>query len=388
MRRSASFSSFRFSSEASDAPAEPYYPEGSAKFMLRDSRLTIDFSLPSSPDAAVPLSYSAKNVLYFSRGNRVQSKNMVAADAVTQLCKLKDKHGDLKLLAAGGALLALATTKGVVQIWDTQLKTMVGSWTTKGVASMAWNGPVLCIGGLKGAIRQYDTRIEPISKMKEQVFKVTRHQAAISALSWNRDGRLLASGDESGIVYCWDARSKVPLDVGEFVQRRKKIQHQKGISALAWSPWQAKLLATGDISGTVKLWTIDAGTAHSNATALSKLELGSKIVNLHFSPNYKELVTTLGSLAEPPEGIANLNRAWPRGILSNAIVVHSFPTLRQVSTASVSEQDACGSILHTAGAVHKLVVAVPGESKLKVFDVWGKRKEVRRQSSSLGNAIR
>lgn len=72
--------------------------------------------------------------------------------------------------------------------------------------------------------------------MKEQVSKVTRHQASISTLAWNTGGKLLASGDESGIVYTWDSRSKVPLDVGEFHQRRKKIQHDKAISVRSIFP--------------------------------------------------------------------------------------------------------------------------------------------------------
>ncbi|KAJ6578781.1 WD40 repeat-like protein [Mycena vulgaris] len=384
--RSASFSSFHSqatSTATTEASQQPYYPEGSSKYCLRDSRVAIDFSLPPASDTRVPLSYSAQNVLYFSRGNRVHYRNMVAADSVSQLCKVQETHGDLKLLEAGPSGLAVATTKGVVQLWDTETKKMVCSWTTKGVASMAWNGPLLSIGGLKGTIRHYDTRIQPTSKMKEQAAKVTRHQASILTLSWNADGKLLASGDESGIVYCWDARSKVPLDVGEFVQRRKKIQHGSAISALTWCPWQAKLLATGDTRGTVKLWTVDAGNPHSNAAAPGKLELGSKIVGLDFSPNYKELLTTLGPLTATDE-----TRAWPPSILSNSVHVHAIPSLRSISSVSVAEQAVCGSILNTGASVHKIVVAVPGESKLKVFEVWGKRKEIRRQGSFLGNSIR
>ncbi|KAJ7630103.1 WD40-repeat-containing domain protein [Mycena polygramma] len=382
LMRSASFSSFH--SQATEPSIQPFYPEGSSKYCLRDSRLAIDFSLPSGSETSVPLSYSSQNILWFSRGNRVQYRSMISADAVGQLCKLQDKHGDLTLLEAGSDHLALATSKGIVQIWDITAKKMVSSWTTKGVASMVWNGPTLSIGGIRGTIRHYDSRVQPTSKMKEQASKVTRHQASVATLAWNSDGKLLASGDDSGIVYTWDSRTKVPLDVGEFHQRRKKIQHAKAISALAWCPWQSKLLATGDTSGTVKFWTVEAANPHSNATAPGKLELGSKIVNLHFSPNYKELLTILGPIPTSPEATDLL----PRNILNNAIIVHAFPSLRPISSLSVSDQDVCGSILNTGAVVHKIVVAVPGETKLKVFDVWGKRKEIRRQSSFSGNTIR
>ncbi|KAJ7153455.1 WD40 repeat-like protein [Mycena crocata] len=383
LMRSASFSSFH--SQAPEASKQPYFPEGSSKYILRYARVGVDFSLPPGEDA-MPLACSAQNVLYFSRGNRVQYRNMVAADSVSQLCKLQDKHGDLKLLEAGPGVLAVATSKGIVQVWDTESKKMICSWTTKGVASMAWNGPVLSIGGVKGTIRHYDTRIQPTSKMKEQAAKVTRHQASVSVLSWNKDGKLLASGDENGVVYCWDARSKVPLDVGEFVQRRKKMQHNGAVSALGWCPWQPKLLATGDVGGTVKLWTIEPSNANSNASTPGKLDLGSKIVNLHFSPNYKELLSTLGPVLTAAE--ATPTHAWPRSIVNNSLAVHSFPSLRSITSLSISEQAVCGSVLNTGVAVHKIIVAVPGESKLKVFDVWGKRKEIKRQSSSLGTVIR
>ena len=69
-----------------------------------------------------------------------------------------------------------------------------------------------------------------MSKMKEQSRKVTRHQSRITSLEWNVDGKILASGDQSGIVYCWDLGEKVPLDVGEFIQRRKKMQHVGAVS--------------------------------------------------------------------------------------------------------------------------------------------------------------
>lgn len=111
-------------------------------------------------------------------------------------------------------------------------------------------------------------------------------------------------------------------------------------------------------------------------------------MNLHFSPNYKELLSTLGPLPASPE-VADL-RSWPRtgSVSGNSIAAHSFPSLRPIASLPVSEQEVCGSVLNTGSAVHKIVVAIPGETKLKVYDVWGKRKEIRRQSSSLGNTIR
>jgi cell division cycle protein 20 (cofactor of APC complex) len=228
LMRSVSAASFS-SSES------PSYSEISAKVYLRTSKISIDFTAPTDPGAsALPLSWSTQNIILFSRGNRVQYKNMSTGEDVGQLCKLRESWGDLRLIESGGEdfpnVVAVGTSKGYVQVWDLTSKKMTANWSTKGVASMQWNGPVLTVGGLKGTIKHYDTRIKETSKMKEQVKKVTRHQAKISRLAWNVDGNFLASGDESGTVYCWDSRQRIPLDVGEFVQRRKKMQHSGAIT--------------------------------------------------------------------------------------------------------------------------------------------------------------
>ena len=72
--------------------------------------------------------------------------------------------------------------------------------------------------------------------MKEQTKKVTRHQTRISSLAWHDEGKVFASGDESGTVLVWDTRQKAPLDVGEMIQRRKKMQHEGKVTVWSLSP--------------------------------------------------------------------------------------------------------------------------------------------------------
>lgn len=215
----------------------PMYPESSAKYFLRNTKLTIDFSTPpcqDPADVAPLLSCSSQNILFFSRGNRVHYKNLTTTEDIGQLCKLQESDGDLRIIECGSIekpdIVAIGTSKGIIQLWDVATKKKTASWSLTSVTAMRWNGPVLTVGGLKGTIRHYDTRISPMPKMKEQVRKVTRHQAKITSLEWNVDGKILASGDHSGMVYCWDSRERVPLDVGEFIQRRKKMQHSGAVS--------------------------------------------------------------------------------------------------------------------------------------------------------------
>jgi cell division cycle 20, cofactor of APC complex len=211
------------------------YPETSAYHFLRDSKVTIDFTPPSNEPC--PIALSSQNLLFFTRGIRVYHKPILSNDSgdiVSQLCRIPDTLGDLRGIACGGAeyanTVALGTSKGYIQIYDVSTKKTTAQWSTKDFACMAWSGHVLSVGTVKGTIRHFDLRIKERAKMKEQARKVTRHQARISSLAWSEDGKMMASGDENGTIFCWDPRQRAPLDVGELVQRRRKMQHTGAIT--------------------------------------------------------------------------------------------------------------------------------------------------------------
>ena len=66
--------------------------------------------------------------------------------------------------------------------------------------------------------------------------------------------------------------------------------------------------------------------------------------------------------------------------IANSVVVHAFPSFRRVTTMIGARTNVAGSILSPNG--QRVVLAVPEESKLKIWDVWGKRKELKRTSST------
>ncbi|KAJ8507501.1 hypothetical protein ONZ45_g10127 [Pleurotus djamor] len=392
------------------------YSAFSAKHYFRETRVVVDFAPPTTPTegrvTSLPMLWSNDNLLFFPRGSRVHYKNMAAADdAAPQLCKFNDKLGDLTAMSCrvdSPNVLALGTSTGTVQLWDISTKTKTLQFSTKGVTSMGWHGAVLSVGSPKGGIRHFDTRISPATKMKEQVKKVTRHQATITQLAWNVDGRLYASGDSSGNVYCWDARGRTPLDTGEFVQRRKKISHEGSITALTWCPWKPKLLVTGDSTdsgkGVIRLWDVKLPppgsnplSAHndpvSNAANPGKIEVDSQVTGLYFSTECQELLSTHGpgpSDASDPSSSAAEPSPHPvrRGNTGNTINVHSLPMLRHITTQTIAlEQNGiAGGCINPTGT--KMVFSMPGENKLKVYEVWGKRKELKKQPSFASCIIR
>ncbi|KAI1783213.1 WD40 repeat-like protein [Ganoderma leucocontextum] len=378
----------------------PTFKEHSA-FRVLKSLNNIDYSVPSPADATAgsPIGWSHSNALVFGRGNRVYYKSMADTEGVAQqLCKITDSMGNLVLVQCAGenhpSTVALATSNGHMQLWDLATKRPTLQWRMKGPSAMIFNGTLLTVGDEKGALRHYDTRVNDPAKMKDQATKVTRHQGRITALAWNRDGHTVASGDQNGLIFVWDIRKpRLPLEVGELVQRRRKMQHVGAITALAWCPWYGKYLVSGDSApdqtGTIRVWDIanDNGASSRTPERPTKLELDAQITSLHFSPHINELLSTHGpgKLTEVPS-LSNANVDPLQSRMANAIVVHQFPLMRHVRTVSVARKGIAGSVLSPNG--HRIVLAVPEEGQLKVWDVWGKFKAPKQQSLFESCAIR
>ena len=138
-----------------------------------------------------------------------------------------------------------------------------------------------------------------------------------------------------------------------------------------------------DLTGTIRIWNINASSIHSTP---DKLELDAAVTSIHFSPHCKEILSTHGpgkSTPVPPthnEDLEVINRDPIPSKISNSLVVHSLPSLRHVTTLQGASTNIAGSLLSPNG--QKLLLAVPGESKLKLWDVWGK-PTLKRQPSAL-----
>ncbi|KAG7087751.1 hypothetical protein E1B28_013692 [Marasmius oreades] len=380
-------------------PEPPRFAPNSSHEHLGVTKTSIDFSLPPPPavDNAttsqyeyLPMTCSVNNIFFFTRGNRLHYKNLHTTEDIVQLFKLKDKYGDIQVVQCGGFeqsnTLAVSTSKGYIHIWDVASKRATMSWHTRDVGAMQWNGPVLTVGEVKGTIRFFDIRISPATKLKGEARKLIRHQTRITHLAWNENKKYLATGDDSGTVYCWDDRQKSPLDVGEFVQRRKKIQHDAAVTALSWCPWQRKYLGTGDAKGTIRLWSIDPEESRPNVVGPNHtIRTGSRVSGLHFSSLCKEMISVHGKEAETlPWDNNPLIHRFPTQT-ANSVVAHTFPNSRHVKTLSVSDKPLAGSVM--VGNGMKVIVAVPEEGKLKLCDVWGKPPPIKRQPSLVDKAM-
>jgi len=368
---------FRFSSE-------------SARYNMESQpRSVIDFSLPTitpsteggenSSELSCPISWSSQNILAFPRGNRIYLKNITSTvEDVGYTFKPSKKHGILRMLdfcRDAPNLLALGTSTDNIELWDIDAKKMTRSWTATGITCLEWNeGRVLTVGDKKGSIQYYDTRIDDRKEMKMKKGKVTRHEAPMTTISWNRkDPKYLASGDKDGVIYYWDSRQDAPLKMGEMVQRRRKMQHDHAVSVMGWC--NSRVLATAanapDNTSVLRLWTMDDYSEN-----IERHEYDATIVGVHASW-CREIVLTHGP-GKVTSHPSNLAAPVPSAI-ENSVVAYALPYFKQAKQVKYLDSGSrnLGSVLDRTGT--RVVVAVSGAdggaaaSQLQVCDVWGKK---------------
>jgi cell division cycle protein 20 (cofactor of APC complex) len=132
--------------------------------------------------------------------------------------------------------------------------------------------------------------------------------------------------------------------------------------ALAWCPWQPHLLATG--GGThdrhIHFWNVSTGAK------LSSLDTGSQVTSLHWSREYKEILSS-------------------HGFPDNQMTLWTYPAMQKV--ADLQGHDA--RVLHTSASPDGTMVAsAAGDEALKIWKVWEKRpnKEVQAELPGGGAA--
>jgi len=242
--------------------------------------------------------WSSHNVLAVGLGTCVYLWS-ACTSRVTKLCDLGP--GDSVCSVAWtprGTYLAVGTNQGETQIWDAnkckKVRVMGGHRTR--VGALAWSSSTLSSGSRDRNILQRDVRApEPFTG------KLVGHKSEVCGLKWSYDDRELASGGNDNQLFVWSANSQHPvLRYGD---------HTAAVKAIAWSPHQHGLLASG--GGTadrcIRFWNT------TTDTALSCVDTGSQVCNLVWSKNVNELVST-------------------HGYSQNQIVVWRYPTMSKLAT--------------------------------------------------------
>jgi len=167
-----------------------------------------------------------------------------------------------------GSTIALGTNRGSVEIWDAEycrkIRTMSGH--SGRVGTLAWNNHILSSGSRDRTILHRDTRVP------EHYFRKLsgHHKQEVCGLKWNADTFQLASGGNDNKLFIWGGTDSRPTwRFGE---------HRAAVKAIAWSPHQRGLLASG--GGTadkkIRFWNSLTGGLVSEYDTGSQVSLSTR----------------------------------------------------------------------------------------------------------------
>jgi cell division cycle 20-like protein 1 (cofactor of APC complex) len=165
------------------------------------------------------------------------------------------------------------------------------------VGALSWHNTTLSSGSRDCSILSHDFRAPaPIGRLGG-------HKQEVCGLRWSHCGSQLASGGNDNRLLIWSVHSSSP--------QLRFSEHTAAVKAIAWSPHQKGLLASG--GGTadrcIRFWNTQAGAP------ISSVDTGSQVCNVCWSKNVNELVST-------------------HGYSQNQISVWKYPSMGKVATLS------------------------------------------------------
>lgn len=279
--------------------------------------------------------WGSANVLGVGLGSSVYMWN-AQTSKVNKLCTLEDDTVTSVSWIQKGTHIAIGTGKGLVQIWDAEkarrLRTMTGH--TARVGSLAWNSHILTSGSRDRLIYHRDVRAPD-----QWLRKLVGHKQEVCGLKWNCEDGQLASGGNDNKLMVWDKLSETPL--------WKFSDHTAAVKAIAWSPHQRGLLASG--GGTADRRIIFHDT--TKGSVINEIDTGSQVCNLAWSKNSNEIVST-------------------HGYSQNQIVVWKYPSMQQVASLTGHTYRVLYLAMSPDGRV---VVTGAGDETLRFWSVFNRR---------------
>jgi cell division cycle protein 20 (cofactor of APC complex) len=285
------------------------------------------------------ISWSDTNVLAVALAQTVYLWNAATGD-IQELCTFDGGPNSYVTSVAwvqeGGAHLAVGTSAGGTQLWDVneckQIRSMDGH--TDRVGALAWNRHILTSGSRDTLVVNHDVRIA-----RHNTATLVGHSQEVCGLAWSPDGDTLATGANDNLLCLWDAQAS-----SRSGPRFRFTDHQAAVKALAWSPHERNLLATGagTADRTIKFWNTQTGAL------LNSIDTGSQVCSLKWNPFEKEILSS-------------------HGYARNQLCLWKYPSM-----AKIKEFEGHTSrVLHMAcspdGAT---VVSAAGDETLRFWDIF------------------
>ncbi|TNV71211.1 hypothetical protein FGO68_gene450 [Halteria grandinella] len=292
--------------------------------------------------------WSSSNILAVGLGSSVYLWS-ATSNKVTKLYDLAGANDSVASVqwSEGGNHLAVGTHSGSLQVWDTAkgklLRTLSGH--EERVGSIAWNSRFISTGSRDKSILHRDLRTKNNFEAK-----LLGHKQEVCGLKWSFDEQQLASGGNDNKLLLWSVHNcQTP--------QAKFSSHIAAVKAIAWSPHQHGLLASGGGTAdkTIRFWnTHTLQPSHH-------VDTGSQVCNLLFSKNVNELVST-------------------HGYSQNQIFVWKYPTMKKLATLNGHTL----RVLYLACSPDgQTLVTGAGDETLRFWNVFPPKRQIQAPKSCI-----
>jgi len=287
--------------------------------------------------------------------------------AIVHLCRVSEDDGPVHSIDWRGGphshVLGLGTASGRVRVWDALSLTQIADLSDDAspVGGMHWCESVLAVGRKDGRVSLFDIRTP------KEIRQLKGHKRHVHGVKWSPDGRHLATGDHSGTVHIWDQRATDYLTSGD---KKLLAKHEGPVKAIAWSPWQHSLIATGGTfpDGVIRIFDINKVSSVSPPLVINA---STNVTSLHWSPHCKELLSTHGSSWTRSQSLYEYpptTKEAPVTPFTNSMTVHSYPSRERIVSV----------VGHSAAIAHSCIgpdgcsvfTVSPAEETIKMFKVW------------------
>lgn len=233
-----------------------------------------------------------------------------------------------------GQIFASGGSDQTIKLWSVatgaELRTLKGH--TYSILSIAFNpgGGLLASGSGDHLIKLWD------AKTGELKFTLSGHSGPVASVAFSPDGHTLASGSIDGRIKLWNAASGRELrSLANVIETKRPGElHPPNVNSIAFSP-DGKLLVSGGIEHTIKLWDVNTGAvvqdmkdtsyevntvafSRDGQTVLSASDSAITVWDVHNGMALRRLPATAGRIdviAVSPDGLS-LAQANYRGTIT------------------------------------------------------------------------